>query len=107
TSSARNLCPWHRVRREVRSDKPSMMACKACLNRHCGAHCIANYLDDRSGSADAGCVIDGVRLRLRLHAFGHVSLRFRDDHPVVFSDQKPAWNILPEGASNWNGDAVQ
>jgi hypothetical protein len=52
-------------------------------------------------------VIDSVRLYRRLHALRHVSLGLRDDHSIVFGNQKPARNILPKWAPDRNGDAAQ
>src|SRR5262249_16295040 len=48
-----------------------------------------------------------MRFGLRLHAFRHVALRPRDDHPVVLWKQKAARKVLPKRAPRGNGDAVQ
>src|SRR6478752_2061078 len=48
-----------------------------------------------------------MRLYRRLHALRHVALRLRDDHSVVFGNQKPARNVLPDRAPDRNSNAAQ
>jgi hypothetical protein len=72
-----------------------------------GAHCIADAVDHNPRSGDAGRVIDGMGLRLRLHAFRHVTLRFGDDHSIVFGNKKPARNVPPKRAPDGNRDACK
>jgi hypothetical protein len=52
-------------------------------------------------------VIDGMRLCHRLHALRHVALRLRNDHSVVFGNQKLARHVLPKRAPSRNGNAAQ
>src|SRR5215470_17167010 len=63
-------------------------------------------VNDSFWCGDAGRVIDGMCFCLRVHALRHVALRLSDDHPVVFGNQKPAWNVLPKRAPDGNSDAV-
>src|SRR5690349_9923282 len=48
-----------------------------------------------------------MRLCLCLHTLRHKALRLRNDHPVLFGDQKPAWHVLPKRAPGRHSDAVQ
>src|SRR5262245_8456473 len=71
-----------------------------------GADRVVDNVDDSCWSGDAGYVIDSVRPYLRLHALGHVALCLRDDHSIVFGNQKPTRNVLPKRAPDRNSDAV-
>src|SRR6478672_6108001 len=74
--------------------------------RH-GADCVAYNVDDSRWSGHDGRMIDSMRLYRRLHALRHVALRLRDDHSIVFGDQKPARNVLPKWVPDRNSDAAQ
>src|SRR5262245_27886100 len=71
------------------------------------ADCVADYVNDRCWSGDAGRVIHSMRLYLCLHSLRHVALRCGYDHSVVFTNQKPTGDVLPKGASDRNSDAAQ
>lgn len=72
-----------------------------------GADCVADNVNNSSWGGDAGRVIDTVCGYLRLHARRHVALRLRDDHSIVFGNQKPTRNVLPKRAPDRNSNAVQ
>jgi hypothetical protein len=51
-----------------------------------GANRFLDNVDDYSWFSDAGCVIDGMLLDLRLDPLGHVPLCFGHNHAIVFGD---------------------
>src|SRR6185437_5993201 len=51
------------------------------------------------------CVIDGLGAHAGLHALGHESLGFLDDHPILLRHEVPGWTVFPERAWHCDGDA--
>src|SRR5262245_46836879 len=68
---------------------------------------VANNVHDDRWSTDAGCVIDGMGLCLRLHALRHVALRVGHDHSIVLGDEKPTRKVPPKRARDRNSNAIQ
>jgi hypothetical protein len=98
-------------RRNLLSRATRSQAAMYSYLQHCGiergADCVLDDVNNSIWFGDAGRVIDGMRLDLRLHPLRHLALRLRHDHPIVFGNQKPARNVLPKRAPDRNGDAVQ
>src|SRR5215831_15091963 len=72
-----------------------------------GADRVAYNADDCSWGGEAGRVIDSMRRYLRFHALRHVALGLRNDHSIVFGNQKPTHNVPPKRAPDRNSNAIK
>src|SRR5580658_10206646 len=57
---------------------------------------LAYDLDDEAGRGDDRRVVDRMRPHPGVHTIRHKALRVRDDHAVLFRQQKPGRAVFPE-----------